>query len=271
MIRKMMITGMCVALLSGVASAAGEVMFTYKFEPGAAQHYRLKINTEMEMSGMEASQVADMTVTVTCGSAKKDTYAMTLRFDKAEASNVIAGNMQADPLAAQMVGKTVTFDVDIHGTVTAITPGPNFDAWPQVQQVVEPTLKNWYVYLPAKAVPVGGEWKRDNFRDKSAAGSEFVSNEHFKFREVKKDKGRDLAVVDEDVTTDVGGSTETPVGVFDVKGKGKGKFEFNFDPARGAILYFKGTMNTDIDMTPQAGGLPMKTSVANHIERQLLD
>jgi len=30
-------------------------------------------------------------------------------------------------------------------------------------------------------------------------------------------------------------------------------------------------MNTDINMTPQAGGDPMPTSVTNRIERQLLD
>jgi hypothetical protein len=271
MIRKMLMGTVLVVGLTGIASAAGDVTFGYKFEPGSTQKYRLKINTEMEMTGMQASQVADMMVTVTCASAKGDAYAMNLVFDKVDASNVIGGNMQADPTAPKMVGKAVAFTVDSHGSVSDVGPGPGFDAWPEVQQVVEPTLKNWYVYLPASAVPVGGTWKRENFKDKSGAGSEYVSNEHCTFREMKKDKGHDVAMVDQDVTTQVGGSTETPMGVFNLAGTGKGKFEFQFDPAKGVIRYFKGIMETDIDMTPQSGGDPMKTSVTNHIERELLE
>jgi hypothetical protein len=258
-------------LLAGFASAAGEVMFVYKLEAGSSQRYRLKLNTEMEMMAMEMSQMADLSVTVACVAVDKDMHTMNMVFDKVEASNMIAGNMQPDASAAKMAGKTVTFMVDSHGTVSNIAPGPGFDAWPEVQQVVEPTLKNWYVYLPAKAVPVGGEWKRENHRDKSSSGSEYVSNEKFKFREMKKGKGGDVAVVDEDVTTEVGGSTETPMGVFNLAGAGKGKFEFSFNPATGAITRLKGTMETNIDMTPQSGGEPMKTSVANHIERELLE
>lgn len=271
MIRKLLTTAVVLTAMTTIATAAGEVTFAYKFEPGKAQKYHLKINTDMKMMGMDAGQVADMTVTVACGSKKGDAYAMTLTFDKVDATNTIAGNVQPDPSSANMIGKTVGFTVDSHGTVTDIGPGPNFDSWQNVQQVVEPVLKNWYVYLPANAVKPGGTWKRENHRDKSAAGSEYVSSEHFKFRELKKDKGASLAVVDEDVTTTVGGSTETPMGNYKISGNGTGKFEFHFDPARGVIRYFNGTMNTDINMTPQAGGDPMPTSVTNRIERQLLD
>jgi len=271
MMRKVCLVTMMTCLsLAGLASAAKDVTFGYRFEPGKAQKYQLKMNTEMEMTGMEASQVADMQVTVTCASAKGDAYTMNLVFDKVEASNVIGGNMQADPTAAQMTGESVSFTVDSHGEVSAVTPGPGFEAWAQVQQVIEPTLKNWYVFLPDKAVPVGGDWKRENYRDKSA-GTEYVSNENFKFREMKKDKGQDTATVDQDVTTQIGGTTQTPVGIYNLAGTGKGKFEFQFDPARGVITYYKGSMQTDINMTPQSGGDPMKTSVVNHIERQLVE
>ena len=223
------------------------------------------------MTGMEASQAAEMTVKVTCSSADKGSYKMTVLFEKVTASNLIAGNVQEDPSAAQMTGKTAVFNVDSHGNVSNIAPGPGFDVWSSVSQVVEPTLKNWYVYLPDKVVAPGGEWKRENFRDKSASGAEYVTNETFKFRESRKDKGVELAVVDEDVTATIGGTTETPIGAFKLAGTGVGKFEFFFDPARGTIPHFKGTMETSIDMTPQSGGMAMKTTVANHIERDLLE
>lgn len=271
MIRKMMIAAVVLAVLTGIASAAGDVTFAYRFEQGKSEKYHLKISTDMAMTAMQAGQVADMMVTVACVSKKTDTYAMTLTFDKVDASNTIGGNTQADPSAIKMVGKTVGFTVDSHGTVTDVGPGPGFDAWPEVQQVIEPTLKNWYVYLPGTSVKAGGTWKRENYRDKSNAGSEYVSNENFKFREMKKDKGHDVAMVDEDVTTEVGGSTQTPVGIFNLAGTGKGKFEFQFDPAIGAIRYFKGSMDTDINMTPQTGGDAMKTSVNNHIEREMIE
>jgi hypothetical protein len=253
-----------------LASAAGEVTFGYVFTPGKAEKYRLKINTDMEMTGLQASQVASMDVTVACVSKKADAYAMTLTFDKVDASNTIGGNTATDPNAMKMLGKPVGFTVNAHGDVSDIGPGPGFDAWPAVQQVIEPTLKNWYVYLPGTPVAVGGTWKRENYRDKSSAGAEYVSNESFKFRETKKEKGMSVAMVDEDVTTEVGGSTETPVGVFNLAGTGKGKFEFQFDTAKGVIRYFNGTMTTDINMTPQTGGDAMKTSVKNTVERQLI-
>lgn len=271
MIRKLVTTAVLLTAMTTIATAAGEVHFAYKFQPGKSEKYHLKIDTAMKMMGMDASQLAEMEVTVTCGSKKGESYAMTLTFDKVDAKNTIAGNVQPDPSSANMMGKTVGFTVDSHGTVTDIGPGPNFDSWQNVQQVVEPVLKNWYVYLPANAVKPGGTWKRDNYRDKSAAGSEYVSSETFKFRGMKNDKGLDLAIVDEDVTTTVGGTTETPMGNYKISGNGSGKFEFHFDQARGAIRFFSGSMKTDINMTPQAGGDPMPTSVTNTIERQLLD
>lgn len=270
MFRKALFATVVMLFLAVFASAAGEVMFGYKFKEGSKERHRLKLNTEMETMGMELSQMADMSVTVTCAAVDKGTHTMSVVFDKVEASNMMAGNMSQDPSAAKMVGKSVTFTVDSHGNVSGITPGPGFDAWPEVQQVVEPTIKNWYVYMPASAVAVGGEWKRDNHRDQSSGGSEYVSNEKFKFLSVKKEKGSDVALVDANVTTQVGGSTETPMGVYDLAGTGQGKFQFAFSPVTGTITRLKGTMETIIDMKPQSGGEPMKTSVTNHIERELL-
>lgn len=271
MIQRTLAMGTMIAMMAAAAGAGSDVMFAYKFEAGAKEHHRLKVNTEVSMAGMDVSQIADMMVTVTCVVAKPDANSMTLVFDKVDASQVIAGNMSTDPSAAMMVGKAVNFTVDSHGTVTAITPGPGFEAWPQVQQVVEPILKSWYAYLPGKGVPVGGEWKREDHVEKSASGSEYTSDEYFKFRAMKKEKGRELAVVDENMNTTIGGSTQTPMGNFALSGAGKGKFEFQFDAARGAIARFKGSMETDVDMTSEAGGDPMKTSVANTIERELIE
>jgi hypothetical protein len=272
MMRRMLtIAAVLAIIISTLVTAAGNVTFGYQFTPGKSEKYRLKINTDMEMTGMAASQVANMEVTVACVSKKADAYAMTLTFDKVDASNTIGGNTATDPNAMKMIGKAVTFTVNTHGDVSDIAPGAGFDSWADVQQVIEPTLKNWYVYLPGTAVAAGGTWKRENYRDKNAAGANYVSNESFKFREMKKDKGHNVAMVDEDVTTEVGGSTQTPVGVFNLAGTGKGKFEFQFDPAAGAIRFFNGTMTTDINMTPQSGGDAMKTSVKNTIEREMIE
>jgi hypothetical protein len=270
MMRRVWCVGLLLVSLAGSAMA-GDMVFAHKFEPGKSQRYRLKLNTEMAMTGMEASQTADMTIKVTCSSADRGKYTMTVLFEKVEASNTIAGNQQADPSAAQMTGKTVIFNVDAHGSVSNIMPGPGFDVWSSVQQVVEPTLKNWYVYMPGKKIAVGGEWKRENFRDRSVAGAEYVTNEKFKFREIQKVKGGEFAMVDEDVTTTVGGMTETPIGVFKLAGTGTGRFEFLFNAVNGTVPHFKGTMETSIDMTPQSGSATMKTTVANHIERDLIE
>src|SRR5436190_21888970 len=110
--RRMLAAAIAVTTMTTLASAAGDVAFVYKFEPGKSQKYRLQINTDMEMTGMQASQVADMMVTVACVSRKADAYAMTLTFDKVDASNTIGGNMATDPTAIKMVGKSVGFTVD---------------------------------------------------------------------------------------------------------------------------------------------------------------
>jgi hypothetical protein len=61
------------------------------------------------------------------------------------------------------------------------------------------------------------------------------------------------------------------MGAFALTGAGKGKFEFLFDPASAKIVRLKGAMDVDIDMTPEAGGDPMKTAVSNHVEVELLE
>lgn len=271
MMRRMLFMAVMLAAMIGTAAAAGDVLFGYKFEPGKAQRYRLKLNTQMEMSGMAVSQVADMTVNVTCSSHDKGAYTMNLVFEKVDASNVLAGTTTTDPNAAGMVGKSVIFTVDEHGTVSGITPGPGFDTWSTVQQVVEPTLKSWFVYMPASKVAVGGKWKREGYRDQAASGTEYMTNEFFTFRSNAKEKGRDVALVDHDVTTTVGGTSESPYGTFKLVGTGKGKFEFAYNPSNRTITRLKGDMETKIDMTPQSGGTAMKTTIANHIERELLE
>ena len=271
MLRRFWFTCVMLVVLMGTAGAAGEVMFAYKFEPGKAQRYRLKLNTQMALSGMEVSQVADMTVAVTCASHDKGVYTMNLVFEKVDASNVLAGNKTPDPNAAGMVGKTVIFTVDEKGAVSGITPGPGFDSWTTVQQVVEPILKSWYVYMPASNIAPGGKWQREGYRDKAASGTEYVTNEHFTFRANGKEKGRDVALVDHDVTTTVGGVSESPYGTYKLAGTGKGKFEFAYHATTRTITRLTGDMETKIDMTPQSGGEAMKTTIANHIERELLE
>ncbi|HET6463706.1 MAG TPA: hypothetical protein VFH33_07890, partial [Candidatus Krumholzibacteria bacterium] len=93
----------------------------------------------------------------------------------------------------------------------------------------------------------------------------------FNFREMKKLGGHDVALVKGDMTSEVGGTKETARGVVNLSGHGKGKFEFQFDPAAGTFRYFKGTIDTDLDMTPQSGGDATKTSLGTTIEMELVD
>src|SRR5258705_13175063 len=104
MMRRRMLTvaAALAIMISTLATAAGEVTFGYQFTPGKSEKYRLKISTDMEMTGMQASQLANMAVTVACGSRKGDAYAMAPAFDKGEAAHTNGRNTAPDPNTQKM-------------------------------------------------------------------------------------------------------------------------------------------------------------------------
>jgi len=262
---------MLAVALSAASAVAQEVTFAYDFEPGASERHRVKLNQEMDMGGMAIGYLADMSVTLKCVSAADGKYAMEMKFDKVDVSTTMGGNVSANPIGEQLVGQAVTFDVDAIGDVSNIKPVGAFDAWDSAKQMVEPVIDRWYIHLPNQAVAVGGSWKKDGEKETQSSGSQIVTNSTYTFKAMKKEKGRDLAVIDQALDSKISGTTTTPVGIYTVDGSGKGKFEILFDPAQSRVVKFKGKIDVSMDMTPQAGGDLMQMIVANHFERQLLE
>ncbi len=264
--------GSVVALVLAAAPAiAHEVTFAYKFEPGVSERFRVKLNQEVSMGQMAISTIADMEVTIKCVSAAEGKYTMELKFDKADVSTTMMGNTSANPIGEQLTGQSIAFTADASGGVTDVTPVGVFEAWSVAQQLVEPVLEGWYPHLPSKALPVGGEWKQAGERQTESSGTETVTNATFKFKAMKKEKTRDVAVVEQTLDTTISGTSATPMGVYTVAGTGKGKGEFLFDPAKARVIKVKGKIDISMDMTPQGGGDPMPTVVTNHFERDILE
>jgi len=257
--------------VAAVSVAAEDITFAYKFEPGASERHRAKLNQEVTMGPMAVSNIADMEVTVKCVSGKDGKYAMEMTFDKVDVSMTMGSNTSANPVGGQLTGQTIAFTTDASGEVSDIKPAGSFTAWSSARQLVEPIIESWYPHLPNKAVPLGGEWKKEGDKKGSDSGMETDVDASFKFRELKKDKGHDVAVIEQTMTATVSGKTETPMGNYNVAGGGKGKGDFFFDPSKSRVVRLKGQIDLNMDMTPEAGGDALQTVITNHVERQLLE
>jgi hypothetical protein len=260
-----------IVALAAASAAAQEVTFAYQFAPGSSERYRIKLNQDVAMGAFEMKNLADMEATVKCVSAAENSFVMNMTFDKADIATSMMGNMSANPMGEELVGKTIEFKVDANGTVSDVKPVGTFDAWGQVQQIIMPMVDKWYPRLPGNAVPVGGEWKQEPEKDVDASGAETVSTATYKFKEMRKEKGRDLAVVDQNLSATIGGTAQTPMGSYTVAGSGNGKMELLFDPAKKCIAKAKGKMDVSMDMTPQTPGDVVKAMFTNNIERTLLE
>lgn len=266
----------CAAIAFVAAAApslAQEVTFAYHFEPGAGDRYAVKFNQEVDMGGgkMSISNIADMEVSVKCVAAKDGKFSMEMKFDKVDVSMTMMGTTSASPLGEQITGQTIMFTADASGDVSDVTPVGAFDSWSTAQQLVKPVIESWYPHLPNKAVAVGGTWEKAGEKEKQSSGMESTTSATFKFKEMKKDKGHDVAVVEQQLDTAIGGTSTTPMGVYTVAGSGKGKGEFSFDPAKSRVTKVKAKIDINMDMTPQSGGEPVKTIVTNNLERTLLE
>ncbi len=251
--------------------AAKDITFAYKFEPGTTERHRAKLNQEVTMGPMAISNIADMEVTVKCISGADGKYAMEMTFDKVDVSMTMGGNTTANPVASQLAGQTISFTANANGDVADIKPLGTFEAWGTARQLVEPIIEGWFPHLPNQAVAVGGEWKKNGDKKGSESGMETEIEGSFKFRELKKDKGLDVAVVDQTMLATVSGKTATPMGSYTVAGAGKGKGDFLFDPSKSRVVRLKGQIDLNMDLTPEAGGEPVETVITNHVERELLE
>lgn len=264
-----LVASVIVGMTAGVV-VAESVHFGYKFAEGYTSKYKVKFNQEVDFGGFAMSNFVDLEVTVDCVGATDAVYSMKMTFDKVEASRMMMDNMQNDPNAEKLVGKSVTFTVDAHGEVEDIAPVGYIDGWEMMKAGIEPIVKNWYVFLPNKALAAGEEWKEDKPTEKQDNGMEVTTSAVYRFKEVKKEKGRDCARVEATVANMLGGSTDTPQGSFAVDGKGDGKFELLFDGSTSTIVRLKGKVDMKMDMTPEGGGDKVETTVAYNIERELI-
>jgi len=261
--------GLCAAAIS-VAAEDG-VMFAHRFEAGASHRYRVRFNAEADLRGMMLSQLGDMEVTVKCTSAAAGKYAMEMKFDKVEMSRSMFDKMETDPRGEQLVGNAVSFAVDEKGVVTDIKSMGYDEVWNELRSVLEPIVKDWYVYLPSQKVPLGGTWSRDKVKETQPGGIEATTTARFKFKEMKQEGGRQCALVEATIESEFGGKAKNPAGEFDVTGKGKGKYEFCFDPAAGVVVKYKGKMDVEMEMAPStAEGDPIESTIGYSFEKDLL-
>ena len=257
--------------LWAASAVAQEVKFAYDIKPESSERHRVKLNQEIDMGGNAMGHMVDMSVTLKCVSAADGKYGMEMKFDKVDVSMSMGGNVATNPIGEQMAGQSITFDVDATGDVTNIKPVGSFEAWDHVSQIVEPVVDAWYIYLPNKAVAVGGTWAKEGEKETQSTGTQSVTNSSYTFKAMKKEKARDVAVVEYVSDSKLSGATATPMGVFNTAGSGKGKFEVLFDPAQSRVVKFKGKIDLDMDMTPQAGGDIVEMVMANSFERELLE
>jgi hypothetical protein len=227
------------------------------------------MNTEADFRGMTMTQMADMEVTLKCVSVAPDRNVVELTVDKAEMSRSMMGNMESDPTAAKITGHAIGFVVSAKGEVSEVNPVGYMDGWDELKRVVEPLVKSMYVYLPGNEAAVGGTWTQER-SETEESGVELSSKGVFKFKEMKKEKGTDCAMVTADIDNKMGGTSTTPMGSFGVDGKGKGRYDFAFDPASGTVLRFKSKIDVEMNLTPQAGGEPVVSIMGYTIEREKL-
>lgn len=270
MIRRVLFTVISVCgVLMALQASAQEVLFTYKFEAGSSERYRVKLSQELDFGGNAINQISDLEVTLKCLSVTDGKAKMEMIFDKADMMREMFGSQSADPLAEALAKHGVTFIVDQTGDVTDVQQSGAYEHWDQVQSFVEPVVKGWYVMLPNKPYAPGATWE-DTHKDKSADGTDVTMITHFKYKENKKEDGRDCASVVGDAQTRASGNSVSPMGTFSVDGGGKGKVEYLFDPVAQIVVKLKAKMNVDMTLTPAAGGDNIGTSVTYQLERELL-
>ncbi|HEX5131209.1 MAG TPA: hypothetical protein VFX92_01850 [Candidatus Krumholzibacteria bacterium] len=271
MFKRMMVATLAVLVTaSAIPVFAADVMFAYGFAPGSSERYGVKMNQETDFGSGAMGQIADFEVTVKCISVADGKAAVTMTFDKVDISREMFGNIAPDASGEAIVGKTIACTVDASGEVTDIKPSPYFDGWEQVQNMLEPIVEGWYLNMPGKTVAPGGTWDSTR-KDTGMGGMDVTSTGTFTFKEMKKEAGRECALVIADIATTLSGHMTNQMGDFEVAGNGKGKFDVYFDPASGTVIKLKGKTEVEANLSPSTGGDNAVTvNTTYQIERTLL-
>ncbi len=253
-----------------VAGADEPVLFAYVMEEGQAESFKVKFSQETDLGFFMLSFFVDMEVTERCIKADSVGYTMEMTFDKVEASRLFQEKMTQDPMSNNLTGARVTYRVDRHGEVTDIKATGYIEGWSQAERVIKPIIESGYAYLPDREVAAGGEWGKDAEIDTTDAGLEITTTSKFKFKETKKEKGRQCAKVEGRVQNIIGGETDTPQGLMAANGEGKGKFEIFFDVATHTVIKLKASMDIKMDLVPQSRGDTIETTISYSLQREIM-
>jgi len=264
---KPLIIAAAAACLVVAVALAGDVHFSYHYPEDYSQGYKMKFNQEVSFGQFSMSEFVDMEVTERrVGVDEEGTLSMELTFDKVEASRVQFDNMVESPLGEQLTGQAVTYKLDKFGDVTEIEPAGYIDVWDDIHDRVEAFLM--YAYMPDKVVAQGESWSEDA-KEEEDEGMKTVTTSAFTFKEMKKEKGLECAVVEGNIENVITGTNENPMGTFAVDGKGKGSIEMLFDPKTSAIVKLKGKMELNMNMVPEGAGQEVNTIVTIQMEKAL--
>ena len=250
-------------------AANDTAMFTYDFDEGHNQDYKVKFTQETFFGTFSSSVFADMEVTEKCvGTTEDGKFEMEMTFNKVESSMMWMDKMQPSTMGDELTGQSISFVVDSHGEVDDIKALGYIESWRQFEGSVNQLVNGFYPYLPGKEISKDEEW--ENSTESDEEGMHVTSNAVYKFSEMKEEKGRNCAKIEVEIETGIGGINSTPMGEYQTEGSGEGEGEFYYDPADGIVVKIKEKIEIKMDMTPVSGGDAVETTVTFQVERELL-
>ena len=265
----LLILGTAAALgLVGAVLADDAVMFGYKFEEGASHDYKVKFSQDVDYGGFAFEQFMDFEVTEKCVGVTEDgKFRMELLFNKVETSRMQYDKMEEDDSFDGLLGQSVSYAVDAHGSVTDVKAAGYVDNWPRIYPTILMMMQLWHAYLPGEQVEAGNGWEETTDKQDNGAGLLISTSAKFSFEEKKKEKDHECAKVKAEVAQKIEGNQAG----YKADGTGKGKFEFYFCPEGSVMVSLKSKFEIKMDMTPESGqGNDVETIVNIQMERELL-
>ena len=252
-------------------TAADAVHFVYKYSPGYSQDFKGEFGSEQNFYGRNLVTLVEMEFTETCVEVFGDTlYKMELSFNEVSSSMRMNDNLMPNQMDEALKGQTVSYNVDKYGKVSDLKAKSYITGWRQLSQMLNNVIGGWYPRLPDDSVEPGNSWKDERTEyPEEAQGMEVQSITTYKFKEIKKEKGRLCAKVEGEEKSIISGKTVNNFGEFNTDGKSKTKFEFMFDPDGVGIVKFKATMQMDVKMIDASDSPGKKEDTESHMSYEV--
>lgn len=233
-------------IVAAVASEAGRtVHFTLGYSEGFEQKYKVKYSQEIDGGFFTFARFADVKITDRCVGADTSGLKMKTSFDEVEMSRRVMERLQEDPAGAQLTGKSVSYRVTPDYDVEDIQVEGYVENWAQIQDLAQIVLDSGFPWLPDREYSKGDSWDLPE-REEKENGRVKRTTATFKFKEMKKEKGRECAKVEGEIQVHMEGSFQSPQGSVEGVGEGKGKLEFLFDPERRVFVKLKSKFEMEI-------------------------